>query len=796
MKIFGFIFLLFSTILPLNAQEGTNIQVDIKEQIEFIQVSNVTKNSAELFTELSKIEESLNQNNEVQEMQKSIEPYCNSIAMLLETSTYKSIDKATVRELQKMRGEISIHLKQLEEYNLYINNNVKLYDTNNKILKEYLKVWGKTYDNAFREHAPKEFTQHIISVLDAIALQQQNIKQRYDRALTNSQLVTTNILILKELKKALKEKEIIVTNRVFYQNSTPLLETNYTENLSIKNYFSSIKKSFLEKYRESKNYIITNNEYWLKFFILSFLTAIFVIYYNFLYRKKRLFVSNISIGRKIFFFIARPFSTYSILFILSLVYTFTNRVSAMTELILLFLLLPVVRIIQTVINKEHYKYLYTFVFIYTLNILNINATGFELENRVVILINTLFLLIFTLIIIRHHLLEKLATPFFAKIGKVILYFFVLLLTLALFANFYGSVLFSSRVLKGTLSVLYVSIIFYTFYVILTGYIIVILRRRISSTSNMLDKYSQKIETVTSLLIKIWMFTWWIIIATKLLSIYPYLVAFYNSFMSLSWNIAQTTISISSIFDFLIIVLGTWALARLAKTVFEVEIFSRFSFPRGAPTAILTTMNYTIIISGTIIAFSSLGVTPQQFALVFGALGVGIGFGLRNIIANFVSGIIMVFERPIQIGDTIEVDKTMGKVQSIGARSSTVKTFDGSEVIIPNADFIAKEIINWTLSDEQRRKTVEFKVALHNDIDTILEIMKEVAISHKNVLKDPQPLAVFKGFGEYYLEFKLYFWLSDNLIVAQSDVTLGIYRALQKAGIEMPIPKTNIESKIV
>jgi len=135
---------------------------------------------------------------------------------------------------------------------------------------------------------------------------------------------------------------------------------------------------------------------------------------------------------------------------------------------------------------------------------------------------------------------------------------------------------------------------------------------------------------------------------------------------------------------------------------------------------------------------------------------------------------------------------MGEVQSIGSRASTLKTFDGSEVIIPNADFIAKEITNWTLSDKHRRKVVDFKVDFDSDIELILKIMKEVASSHPDVLKDPEPLAAFQGFGEYYLEFKLYFWLSENLIVAPSDVSIGIYKTLKDAGVKMPVPKTNLQ----
>jgi len=294
----------------------------------------------------------------------------------------------------------------------------------------------------------------------------------------------------------------------------------------------------------------------------------------------------------------------------------------------------------------------------------------------------------------------------------------------------------------------------------------------------MELYSQKIEHTTIAIIKIVMFLWWIKVVLETLSLYPFVLEYKDIFMELSWKISSTVITVESIVNFIAIVIGTWMVSKLVITLLNVEVFARFSFPRGVPTAITTTLNYIIVISGTIIALSSLGITPEQFTLVFGALGVGIGFGLRNIIANFVSGIIMVFERPIQIGDVIEIDKTMGSVQSIGARASTLETFDGSEVIIPNADFVAKEIVNWTLSDERRRKILEFKVDFDSDITEVMRIMKDVAQNHPDVLKDPEPLATFQGFGDNYLEFKLYFWLTDNLIVAQSEVSLKIYKELK------------------
>ncbi len=284
-----------------------------------------------------------------------------------------------------------------------------------------------------------------------------------------------------------------------------------------------------------------------------------------------------------------------------------------------------------------------------------------------------------------------------------------------------------------------------------------------------------------------MVLWWFKILIRVLGLEPNLNELIDALFELTWEIGSTTISFQAIVYFVSILIGTWLLARLVQILLKVEIFARFQFSRGVPTAISTTSNYIILISGILIAFSSLGVSAEQFAIIFGALGVGIGFGLRNIIANFISGIIMVFERPIQIGDTIEVDNTLGKVLAIGSRASSVKTFDGSEVIVPNERFISSKVINWTLSDERRRKELKIKVAFGSDIDKVLEIMRDAAMRHDDVLKDPEPLPTFQGFGDYYLEFKLYYWLIENLIVAQSDVAIDVYKRLKEAGIATPMP---------
>lgn len=790
------LFALGSTEGSTNNSESTQAIESIEQKLIFVDVSDVPEKAAKVILTLKSIEQHIEEEkSKTKELHDAVEPYDNSISLLLKKSNYQNINKQTLRELQKMQSELSVYLKQVGKWGSILKSSIKVYDKNRERLINYSTLWSQTHINAVDKSAPAAILDYIAAVIIDVEELKNSLKTEYDKTLINVQIITSKILILKEIESQVQESEILFTNKVFYQDSKPLLKIISEKSFTFSAYVKSIKIIMSEKNNERIVYFKTHEDLLWNFILVTLLSIVFVIYYNNLYRQRKLFASKESFYKTMFFFIGRPFSTFIIFLMLSISAFFPDKPHSVTEMQLIILIIPVIRILQTIISKEYYKYIY---FIFTLFILHIivkGSTEYELESRMLLLLINVALFATVIAIYLKKVLYMLYNNMASKIGNYLLLLSLLFLFVASVANLYGSVLLSLRLIDGVLLSIYTSMVFYALYTILTGYVVIILRRRISTASNMLEKYSKNIENTTRLLLKIWMISWWFLIVVKIVGVDLYLLTFKNDVLAFSWQISETKISVQSVFDFILIVLGTWVLARLIKTILEVEIFARFTLPRGMPTAILTISNYIIVISGTIIAFTSLGVSTQQFALIFGALGVGIGFGLRNIIANFVSGIIMVFERPIQIGDVIEVDKTMGTVQSIGSRASTLKTFDGSEVIIPNADFIAKEITNWTLSDKHRRKVVDFKVDFDSDIEMILEIMKEVALAHPDVLKDPEPLAAFQGFGEYYLEFKLYFWLSSNLIVAPSDVSIGIYKALKVAGIVMPVPKRDLKGEI-
>ncbi len=244
--------------------------------------------------------------------------------------------------------------------------------------------------------------------------------------------------------------------------------------------------------------------------------------------------------------------------------------------------------------------------------------------------------------------------------------------------------------------------------------------------------------------------------------------------------------------FAVLVLG-YTVANAIRFFFREEVFRRFHMSRGLPELISSLIYYLLMLIIVLVAINTAGIELNKFTVLTGAFGVGIGFGLQNIINNFVSGLILQFERPIHINDILEVDNNTGKVTRIGIRSSTIQTFQGAEVIIPNATLISNKVINWTLSESQRRRELPVGVAYGTDPKIVLKILRDAAAKHELVLTKPEPMSYFKGFGESSLDFELHFWVmqENNGLLITSEVAMDAMRMFEDAGIEIPFPQRDL-----
>ena len=269
---------------------------------------------------------------------------------------------------------------------------------------------------------------------------------------------------------------------------------------------------------------------------------------------------------------------------------------------------------------------------------------------------------------------------------------------------------------------------------------------------------------------------------------------------LNFHIAGSAagITLGSVLGFFVILLIGYFAGSVIRFALREEILKRFQLSRGLPELISSTLYYMILLLVFLSAVNVGGVELNKFTVLTGAIGVGFGFGLQNIINNFVSGLILQFERPIHIDDIIEVDTNMGKVTRIGVRSSTIRTFQGAEVIIPNANLISSKVINWTLSESQRRRELPVGVAYGSDPKVVLKILHQAASKHELVLTKPEPMVYFTGFGDSSLNFELHFWVmqENNGLQITSEVALTAMQLLDDAGIEIPFPQRDLHVRSI
>ena len=243
---------------------------------------------------------------------------------------------------------------------------------------------------------------------------------------------------------------------------------------------------------------------------------------------------------------------------------------------------------------------------------------------------------------------------------------------------------------------------------------------------------------------------------------------------------------------LIIVFGT-VLARRMPALMEIALFARFNITAGSRYAISMLTQYTIVAISVIAVFSVLGASWGEIQWLIAALGVGIGFGLQEIIANFICGLILLFERPIRIGDIVTVGETSGVVTQIRIRSTTIRNWDQQELLVPNKEFITGRLLNWTLSDPLARILISVGVAYGSDVGKALEIMLKCAEDHERVLDDPQPLVTFEAFGDNALDLKLRCYIDsmDYRLTTLTELNLAINREMEAAGIVIAFPQRDI-----
>jgi small-conductance mechanosensitive channel len=254
-----------------------------------------------------------------------------------------------------------------------------------------------------------------------------------------------------------------------------------------------------------------------------------------------------------------------------------------------------------------------------------------------------------------------------------------------------------------------------------------------------------------------------------------------------------SISLEDVLAFLLTVWVAYLLSRFLRFVLQEDVYPRIGIARGLSYAISSLLHYVIIALGFVVGMGLLGVNLSKVTVLAGAFGVGIGFGLQSIVNNFVSGLILLFERPIHVGDTVEIGNLQGEVKRIGIRSSIVRTWQGAEIIVPNSQLVSEQVTNWTLSDELRRIDLPVGVNYGAEPQKVIEVMEAVARAHPQVLKQPAPRGLFVGYGDSSINFELRAWTDQfaSWYQIRSELAVSLYDAVHVAGMTFPFPQREV-----
>ncbi len=367
------------------------------------------------------------------------------------------------------------------------------------------------------------------------------------------------------------------------------------------------------------------------------------------------------------------------------------------------------------------------------------------------------------------------------------------LAIGLLAGLTGYLLLAWLLTSGILGVCVFAIVLYAIVRVVDGVVVLALSSWPLGSLQIVGRFHETFERrIHGVLV--WLaIAGWVIRSLDFIGLLQPALDFGRAIFGAKLRAGSISISVENVIAFILTVLAAYLLSAFIRFVLKEDLYPRMGVERGLSYAISILLHYSILGLGFVFGVAALGVNLTQVSILAGAFSVGIGFGLQSIVNNFVSGLILLFERPIHVGDTIQIGDLLAEVRRIGIRASTVRTKQGADIIVPNAQLITERVTNWTLSDQMRR--IDLPVGLNYGVDPrkAIQLLEDVARRQPKVLKHPAPRCLLIGYGDSSMNFQLRAWTDqfDDWQLISSDLATAVYEAVIEAGLQFPFPQREV-----
>jgi len=499
--------------------------------------------------------------------------------------------------------------------------------------------------------------------------------------------------------------------------------------------------------------------------------------------------------------LSRPFAAALMLGLVAIRFVYPRAPTAIFHAAAAFALIPLLRLLPTLIRRRAlHRPIWALLGLFAAHEISASLPLSPPLPRILSLLVTLVFLTGTILVLRRGYArpeDEGASRLLRAVPRA-LQATVVLLSISALAEIFGYSNLASLLTPGLLDLGYVLFLLLAAVRVLDAVLSATLRSPFAQVSRTVRFHRDLIEAKIRSVLQFLTAAGWLYGALMVFDLEDPAQEMFSDVFNWQANIGSWSLSLGDLVGFGLVVWLTRYVSRILSFLLEQDVLPRLNLPRGAPATVSRLARYGVWLIGFIAAIGAAGVDMSSIALLVSALGVGIGFGLQTIVNNFVSGLILIFERPIRTGDMVEVDGMVGRVREIGIRASVVRTLKGAEVILPNADLVSGQVINWTLSDQRRRVDVPVGVAYGTDPQRVIDLLLEASRTVPEVSEKPETLALFLGFGASSLDFELRFWvdLKHEWPTVASLVLVAIHARLMEAKIEIPFPQRDLHVRSI
>ena len=465
------------------------------------------------------------------------------------------------------------------------------------------------------------------------------------------------------------------------------------------------------------------------------------------------------------------------------------------QLLTVVALAPMLRLARPMISAAVAFALYMCCFLFAVDALRQTFAGIQVIGQAILVAETLAAII-VLYSMRRHYREIIAARAESsglidlKLARFLL---IIVLLVGLLAAVAGYTRLARLLTPGIFVGGVLALIFFASLRVSAGLLALALRVWPLSSLRMVAHHRELLERRIYRLL-IWMAVGgWLIRYLSYLGLFDPAWSLAEALLATKLERRSLSISIGNVLEFVLTVWLAYLLSRFLRFVLQEDVYPRIDLAPGMSYATSSLLNYIILALGFVAALGVLGVDFSKVSLLAGAFSVGIGFGLQSVVNNFVSGLILLFERPIHVGDTVEVGTLQGVVRRIGIRASVLHTLQGADIIVPNSQMVTDKVTNWTLSDKLRRVDLPVGVNYGANPKKVVDLLVGVAAAHPQVLKHPAPEAVFLSYGDSSINFELRVWTDQSRppTPIRSDLAMAVYDAVIAAGLSFPFPQREV-----